>query len=59
MHDKMTFVLTSCGRKFLLDKVLDSFFKYNKYKFENMFLVEDSVNKKTYNEIKKKNGEKK
>ena len=58
MHDKMTFVLTSCGRKFLLDKVLDSFFKYNKYKFENMFLVEDSVNKKTYNEIKKKWGEK-
>ena len=51
MTDKVTFVLTSCGRKFLLDKVLNSFFKYNTYKFENMFLVEDSINENVYKEI--------
>lgn len=58
MTDKMTFVLTSCGRTFLLDKVLKSFFKYNNYKFQEMYLVEDSFDSGVYREVKKKWGSK-
>ena len=41
---KITFVLTSCGRIELLNKTLDSFFNFNDYEIEEMFLVEDSLN---------------
>ena len=54
MKKEITFVLTSCGRIDLLDKTLESFFKYNSYKFKELFLVEDSVNKEVYKYIKKK-----
>ena len=58
MHEKMTFVLTSCGRTFLLDEVLESFFKYNEYKFEKMLLVEDSIDKTVCENILNKWGDK-
>ena len=51
---KITFVLTSCGRVELLNKTLDSFFKFNNYEIEEMFLVEDSLNLSVYEDIKKK-----
>ena len=54
MNEKMSFVLTSCGRVDLLDPSLKSFFKKNTYKLEKLFLVEDSVDKKTYEHVKKK-----
>jgi hypothetical protein len=54
MKKKMSFVLTSCGRLELLNRTLDSFFKYNTYKFQKLYLTEDSVNKKVYKEIKRK-----
>ena len=55
---KVTFVLTSCGRVELLNKTLESFFKFNDYKLEKMYLVEDSFNQNVYSEIKKKWGKK-
>ena len=42
MKEKITFVLTSCGRIDLLNPTLESFFKNNSYKLEKLFLVEDS-----------------
>ena len=54
MKKEITFVLTSCGRIDLLDKTLESFFKYNSYKCKELFLVEDSVNEEIYNHIRKK-----
>ena len=53
MKKKVTFVLTSCGRIDLLDKTLESFFKFNSYGLEKMYLVEDSVDKNVYKHIKK------
>ena len=53
---KITFVLTSCGRVELLNKTLDSFFNFNDYEIEEMFLVEDSLNQNVYEDIKKKWG---
>ncbi len=58
MQEKMSFVLTSCGRKDLLDKTLESFFKYNSYKIEKLFVVEDSVDKNIYDYVKKNWGKK-
>ncbi|MBD23127.1 MAG: hypothetical protein CL572_05645 [Alphaproteobacteria bacterium] len=55
---KITFVLTSCGRVELLNKTLESFFKFNDYRLEKMYLVEDSFNQSVYSEIKKKWGNK-
>ena len=54
MQDKISFVLTSCGRTDLLDPTLDSFFKFNSYKIEKLFLVEDSVDQDVYEHIKEK-----
>ena len=58
MQEKMSFVLTSCGRVDILDKTLESFFKFNTYKFQDLFLVEDSVDSSTYKHVKKKWGKK-
>ena len=58
MKDKMSFVLTSCGRFDLLDRTLESFFKYNDYPLENIYLTEDSVDKSVYKKIQKKWGKK-
>ena len=54
MKDKMTFVLTSCGRTGLLNRTLESFFLMNTFKLDKYYLVEDSVDKKIYEAIKKK-----
>ena len=54
----MSFVLTSCGRFDLLDRTLESFFKYNDYPLENIYLTEDSVDKSVYKKIQKKWGKK-
>ena len=55
---KITFVLTSCGRVELLNKTLESFFKFNDYKLEKMYLVEDSFDHNVYSQIKKRWGNK-
>ena len=55
---KITFVLTSCGRVELLNKTLESFFKFNDYKLQKMYVVEDSVDQNVYEDIKKKWGDK-
>jgi len=54
MKKDMSFVLTSCGRTKLLDRTLNSFFKYNDYNIKDFFLVEDSVNNLVYENVKKK-----
>ena len=51
-HD-MTFVLTSCGRPDLLDRVLNSFFKYNTYPIKDYIIVEDSIDQEIYQRLKK------
>ncbi len=56
MKDRVTLVLTSCGRVDLLDPTLESFFKKNSYKMKDLFLVEDSVDLNVYEHIKKKMG---
>ena len=58
MKEKVTFVLTSCGRVDLLDPTLESFFKKNSYRLEDLFLVEDSVDSNVYKHIKEKWGKK-
>ena len=52
MKEKVTFVLTSCGRRDLLDKTLESFFHYNTFQFDKLYLVEDSINNEIYQRIK-------
>ena len=37
MRDKISFVLTSCGRVDLLDPTLESFFEFNTYKLEKLY----------------------
>ena len=54
MKDKMTFVLTSCGRTELLNRTLESFFLMNTFKLDQYYLVEDSVNEEVYEAIRKK-----
>ena len=54
MREKISFVLTSCGRVDLLDKTLESSFKFNNYPLEALYLTEDSVDKDVYEKIKKK-----
>ena len=57
MKEKVTFVLTSCGRVDLLDPTLESFLKKNSYRLDDLFLVEDSVDLNVYKHVEK-NGEK-
>ena len=57
MQEKMTFVLTSCGRIDLLDKTLESFLFIILLNSMN-FLVEDSVDENVYSHVKRKWGKK-
>jgi hypothetical protein len=41
-NPKVTLCVTSCCRQDLLDKTLDSFFKYNTYPIERVIISEDS-----------------
>lgn len=56
--DKITIVLTSCGRNDLLEKTLDSFFKYNTYPIERYIITEDSANPEIFKECEILNKEK-
>ena len=53
MKNKMSFVITSCGREDLLDRTLKSFFKFNDFPIQKLFLTEDSVNEDVYKRIEK------
>ena len=53
-HESVTFVLTSCGRPELLDRTLKSFFKFNKFKINKYYIVEDSLDKTFHNSLRKK-----
>lgn len=53
--EKVTLVLTSCGRLDLLERTLDSFFKYNTYPIEKYLIVEDSADKEVFNKCVKLN----
>jgi len=50
----MSFVLTSCGRFDLLDRTLQSFFKFNNFPLEALYLTEDSVDRDIYKKIDEK-----
>ena len=54
----VTFVLTSCGRMDLLEKTLDSFFKYNTYPIDRYLIIEDSTNTDVFERCKSLNIEK-
>lgn len=41
-ESEVTFVMTACGRVDLLEKTMDSFFKYNKYPIKKYIIAEDS-----------------
>ncbi len=58
MNDKMSFLLTSCGRFDLLDRTLESFFKFNNFPLEELYLTEDSADQDVYEQINKKWGDK-
>lgn len=51
----ITFVLTSCGRVDLLEKTLDSFFKFNKHPIERYLIIDDSGDKVVHRECRKLN----
>ena len=51
----ITFVLTSCGRIDLLEKTLDSFFKYNEHPIERYLIIEDSADPTVFKECKNLN----
>lgn len=53
--DKITFVLTSCGRLDLLEKTLDTFFKFNNSPIERYIVTEDSADKDVFEKCKELN----
>lgn len=46
--NSVTVVLTSCGRIDLLEKTLDSFFKFNTYPIERFIITEDSAQEEVF-----------
>tara|TARA_B110000459_G_C16593563_1_gene487472 strand:- start:872 stop:1636 length:765 start_codon:yes stop_codon:yes gene_type:complete len=56
--NKITFVLTSCGRLDLLEKTLDSFFKFNTAEIERYIITEDSADPVVFEACKLLNKEK-
>ena len=55
---KITFVLTSCGRLDLLERTLDSFFKYNTHPIERYVITEDSADQEIFNKCERLNKDK-
>lgn len=53
--DKITLVITSCGRVDLLKRTLDSFFKFNTHPIERFIITEDSANQAVFDECLKLN----
>lgn len=58
MEDKVTFVLTSCGRLDLLEQTLNSFFKWNDYPIARYIITEDSADPKVFEACERLNREK-
>jgi hypothetical protein len=52
MNKGVTFVLTSCGRVDLLEKTLESFFKFNTYPIDRYLITEDSADLKVFEQCK-------
>ena len=55
---KVTFVMTACGRPDLMEKTLDSFFKFNDYPIERYIITEDSADPEIFKECKSLNDKK-
>ena len=53
--EKVTFVLTSCGRLDLLEQTLNSFLRYNNYPIERYIIVEDSADPAIYEQCRRLN----
>lgn len=53
--EKVTFVLSSCGRLDLLERTLNSFLRYNNYPIEKYIIVEDSADPIIYEQCKELN----
>ena len=47
----ITFSLTSCGRPDLLERTLNSFFKYNTYPIERYKIIDDSTHPELFEEL--------
>ena len=56
--DKITFILTSCGRLDLLERTLDSFFKFNTAEIERYIITEDSADPEVFKACETLNKEK-
>ena len=52
---KVTFVMTACGRPDLMEKTLDSFFKFNTTPIERYIITEDSADPEIFKECKRLN----
>ena len=52
---KVTFVMTACGRPDLMEKTLDTFFKFNDYPIEKYIITEDSADPEIFKECKRLN----
>ena len=55
MENRVTFVLTSCGRNDLLERTLDTFFKWNTYPIERYIITEDSADPNVFQECERLN----
>ena len=55
---RITFVMTACGRPDLMEKTLDSFFKFNTAPIDRFIITEDSADPEIFIECKKFNDKK-
>jgi len=55
---KVSFVMTACGRPDLMEKTLDSFFKFNTYPIERYIITEDSMDPEVFKECERLNAKK-
>jgi glycosyltransferase involved in cell wall biosynthesis len=55
---RITFVMTACGRPDLMEKTLDSFFKFNTAPIDRFIITEDSADPEIFIECKKLNDKK-
>ena len=55
---KVSFVMTACGRPDLMEKTLDSFFKFNTYPIERYIITEDSMDPEVFKECERLNTKK-
>ncbi|HEY3175496.1 MAG TPA: glycosyltransferase [Candidatus Polarisedimenticolia bacterium] len=54
--ERITFVLTSCGRPDLLQQTIDSFFRHNDYPIEKYIIIEDSADERMKDWLLEKHG---